>query len=98
MKVTIGMAPSEQSPNKEANGPAEPAGYEKHEIHSAANTLMEAEQIKKKPKLMVHVKKHLDEKMGAIRSVQALRQKYKDVSTETPNASGEASEAGDSDD
>lgn len=83
MKVTIGM-----SPNGEDDKPEQPKKYHDHEIKEAADTLVKAEQIKKKPDLMVHVKKHLDERVGAIKSIKGLRAKYNEL-TKDENAEGQ---------
>lgn len=72
---------------------AEPEHYPDHEVKDAAETLMKAEGIKKKKNLMVHVKKHLDEKAGQIKSIQGLKDKYKQLASQSNE--GDAEDAAD---
>ncbi len=50
---------------------------EQYEIESAFRSIMEAEKVKKNPKLMAAVKKHAEEAMGAItgsKSIEELKE------------------------
>lgn len=50
-----------------------------HEIESAAETLLRAEQIKKDVKMMPYVNKYLKKKMSAIESIADIRKKAQDM-------------------
>jgi hypothetical protein len=51
----------------------EPAGYEHHEVESAAHDIMKAEHHKSKPKLMKLVHEHMNKGMKAIKSISDLK-------------------------
>lgn len=46
--------------------------YEEYELKCAVDTLLEAEKIKKDPKMMAAIKPLLDEKAGAIKSISSI--------------------------
>lgn len=66
------------SPNETmAEEASESKEYEKHEIESAAETLMKAEEIKANPKLMQCCQEHMDKKAGHMKA--AMGKKPKDM-------------------
>lgn len=59
------------------------AAPEAHEIESAAETLMRAEEIKKNKALMPHVHKHLSKKKHAINSIADLKKVAKELAEDS---------------
>lgn len=53
----------------------DPEKYSENQIEEAAETLLEAEEIKKDPVLMKNVKKFLEEKKTKITDLSQLREK-----------------------
>lgn len=69
--MDMGYAPSDEQPDKQEGPP-------QHEIESAADTIMRAEEHKSNEKLMEHVYKHLAKKkkhIDQVTSIKGLRQK-----------------------
>ncbi len=52
----------------------DPDKYDAHQVSEAAEVLLEAEEIKKDPKLMEKVHQHWDEKGKKITSIKQLRE------------------------
>ena len=50
----------------------EPMHYEDHQVQSAADDIMRAERHKAKPRLMEHVKKHMEMGMKAVTPVKDM--------------------------
>jgi hypothetical protein len=74
-KVKVEAVEAPETPAMEA---AEEAPAD-HEIESAAETLMKAEQIKQNKKLMPHVHAHLAKKQHAINSIADLKKVAKEL-------------------
>lgn len=66
--------------------------YDKYAVECAAKTLMEAEEIKKDPKMMALVGKELDKKKAHIGSIQDLRDKAAEMDSEDSKDDKEDSE------
>ncbi len=79
----------------------EPAGYEQHEVESAAHDIMKAEHHKSKPKLMKLVHEHMNKGMKSIKSIDDLKharnESFKKHKDSYANADHEEGESGTSD-
>lgn len=53
--------------------------YDENKIEESAETLLEAEEIKKDEVLMKKIKEHLDKKKGKIQSLQDLKERASEV-------------------
>lgn len=69
MKYSAKQIEAAEPKDKYQNESDEPADYEKHEVESAGRTLLDAEHIKKKPKLHGMAMDHLHKQKSAIESV-----------------------------
>lgn len=67
--------------------------FDENHIKECADTLLEAEEIKKDPKLMKKITEHLDAQKGKINSLKKLKEKAHNYSNDKMDQAKEEAEA-----